>query len=466
MFTENVLKENEYLSKKYSKFTGAVESALKESDSSIEFDDFKKVQLSIMLENVSNAVAAYANKKVLESAGTFQVNDVPAKNQYLALTSAVMPTLVADNVASIQAMKQKAAICYYMGYVYGDNRGRITAGDTISSVFQVGPDSDKYADATKYASETINGEALLAGTDQKTGWAPVRPGSVTVDADGTGATIVTDNGDGTLSDGGTIDYATGNITLGSAATADGIINYDQDLEYAPANLPRVGVQLQEIVMNARPKALKTEFSLFGAFDLMQTQNVDIQKILSNLAVDELRAEIDGEILNDIMSVDANAAAGVSTWNIEVPFGVTKKDHYASFYLELVRAAALIKQSTRKYLGNRVIAGFNASVVIRALDNFKAAASYNNVGPSVMGTIDKDFTVIYNPYAHEDAYVVLYKGENPYDTSYVYGTYMPIVSSQFIMDSTLLGHQGYATSYGKRLVNPKYIVKGTITHLVG
>ena len=441
MFTENVLKENEYLSKKYSKFTGAVESALKESDSNIEFDDFKKVQLSIMLENVSNAVQAYANKKVLESAGTFQVNDVPAKNQYLALTSAVMPTLVADNVASVQAMKQKAAICYYMGYVYGDNRGRIVAGDNISSVFQVGPDAEKFADATKYASETINGESLIAGTAQKTGWGPVRPGSVSIDVDGTGANIVTDNGDGTLSDGGTIDYAT-------------------------ANLPRVGVQLQEIVMNARPKALKTEFSLFGAFDLMQTQNVDIQKILSNLAVDELRAEIDGEILNDIMSVDANAAAGVSTWNMEVPFGVTKKDHYASFYLELVRAAALIKQSTRKYLGNRVIAGFNASVVIRALDNFKAAASYNNVGPSVMGTIDKDFTVLMNPYAHEDAYVVLYKGENPYDTAYVYGTYMPIVSSQFIMDSTLLGHQGYATSYGKRLVNPKYVVKGTITHLVG
>lgn len=466
MFTENILRENEYLTKKYSKFTGAVESALKESDANIEFDNFKKVQLSVMLENVNNAIQAYANRKVLESAGTFQVNDVPAKNQYLALTSAVMPTLVADNVASLQAMKQKASICYYMGYIYGDNRGRINAGDTISSVFQVGPDSEKFADSTKYASEEITGESTIAGTSIKTAWAPVRPGTVSIDLDGTGTTIVTDNGDGTLSDGGTIDYSTGNITLTAATTIDGIVNYSQDLEFAPASLPRVGAQLQEIVMNAKPKALKTEFSLFGAFDLMQTQNVDIQKILSNLAVDELRAEIDGEILNDIMTVDANAAAGSSTWNMEVPFGVTKKDHYASFYIELVRAAALIKQRTRKYQGNRVIAGFNASVVIRTLDNFKAASSYNNVGPSVMGNIDKDFTVLYNPYANEDSYVVLYKGENPYDTAYVYGTYMPIVSSQFIMDSTLLGHQGYATSYAKRLVNPTYIVKGTITHLVG
>lgn len=167
-------------------------------------------------------------------------------------------------------MKQKASICYYMGYVYGDNRGTIKAGDSISSVFQVGPDSDKFAASTKYASEAIDGEALITGTAQKTGWAPVRPGSVNIDVDGTGATIVTDDGEGNLSDGGTIDYATGNITLATAATTDGIANYAQDLEYAPANLPRVGVELQEIVMNAKPKALKTEFSLFGAFDLENT----------------------------------------------------------------------------------------------------------------------------------------------------------------------------------------------------
>ena len=41
--------------------------------------------------------------------------------------------------------------------------------------------------------------------------------------------------------------------------------------------------------------------------------------------------------------------------------------------------------------------------------------------------------------------------------------MPIVSSKFIMDDTLLGRQGYATEYAKSFVNRKYVVKGKITH---
>lgn len=457
MLLESIKRENKTLLEKYKKFTSAVEVALKEEEG-ITYDDFKKVNLAIMLENASSAITMFTQRKLMESGGTFQVNDVPAKNQYLALTSAVMPTLVADNIASVQALKQKSSICYYMNYVYGDNRGAIRSGDAISSIFQVGPDGDKYAASTQYASEQINDEALIAGTNVQLAWAPVVPGSVVT------STGVTDNGDGTLSDNGTIDYATGAITFGTAVTADDTVNYQQDLEYAPANLPRVSVELTEIPITARPKALKTEFSMFGAFDLQMTQNVDIQKILNSLAVDELRAEIDGEILNDIGNISAQAAAGVSTWNMPVPFGISKHDHYQSFYLELVNAATKIKQATRKYMGNRVIAGFNASVVIKGLDNFKTASSYNNVGPSVMGNIDRDFVCIYNPYFHEDQYVVTYKGENPYDTAYVYGVYMPIVSSQFIMDSSLLGHQGYATSYGKRVVCPKYVVKGTITHI--
>lgn len=105
--------------------------------------------------------------------------------------------------------------------------------------------------------------------------------------------------------------------------------------------------------------------------------------------------------------------------MEVPFGINKKEHYGSFYFKIIEAGSIIKQVTRKYEGNRVIAGFNANYVLKTLDEFKAASTRNSVGPVVSGTLAGDYTVIYNPYIGEDDFTVLYQGQT-FDTAYIYG----------------------------------------------
>lgn len=460
------LNENTLI-KKYSPILEAVETELK-AQGHEEFDSYKKYTLSRIMENAQNLIENYSKNKAIMEAGTFQVNNVPAKNQYLKLTAAVYPQLVAENVASVQAMEYKDATCYYLGYTYGDDRGIIKSGDNISTVFKTGPATEKYAASIKYASEPIEQEEIVLSEDLKSfvlAWHPVVPGSVEyITAGGT----LTDDGAGNMMlDGavaGTIDYATGAVALTNAVTAEDVrINYSQNLEYAPAQLPSVSLDIKPLFLHARPKALRTAYSLIGAYDLQQTQGLDAQKLLSNLATDELRCEIDGEVLNDICSLPASQAAGEVFWNMPVPFGVNKKEHYESFYFEIIKASSLIKQVTNKFEGNRVIAGFNANYVLKTLDEFKAG-NQNSAGPVVSGTLAGNFTVIYNPYINEDEFTVLYQGQT-FDTAYVYGVYMPIVSSQFIMDDTLLGRQGYATEYAKSFVNRKYIVKGHITHNV-
>jgi len=52
---------------------------------------------------------------------------------------------------------------------------------------------------------------------------PIKAGSVSLLVDGT--TTITDNGDGTLSDGGTIDYTTGAVSLTSAPTTSITADY-------------------------------------------------------------------------------------------------------------------------------------------------------------------------------------------------------------------------------------------------
>lgn len=455
------LKEGEALVKKYDRMVSAVDKALKESAAFGEgLNSERKMSLAIMLDNVSRNFDANAPRVITES-GT-QVVDIAKKNEYLNLVAAVMPTLVAEDVVSVQPLKQKAGVVYYMKHVYDSNRGKIEVGDNISNYIQVGPDADKIPNAFDYSSERIEGEQVVVDNGTFTlAWVPVVPGSVNFKLNDD--TTVTDDGEGNLSDGGTIDYATGIVTLGSGSTlATGEeVNYAQDLFTAPVNAPAIRTIIADVTITARPRKLKTGFSMDAAYDLAATQNIDLQTLLQATATDEIRAEIDGEILNDL----GNSGTTMSvSFNMPVPFGINKHDHYESFYQVLVAGANKVYQKTRRITPNIVIVGEYAANIIETMDKFKAAPSLNTAGPHIMGTLAGRFLIVKNPYFPSNKFTIVYRGDVTLDTGYVYAPYMPITATQYIMDSTFFGHQGYATSYGKRLVAPEFFCNGLITEI--
>ena len=166
IFDKVYLKEGEELVKRHDKMINAIDKALKESAAfGGGLTAERKVSLATMLENVSRDFDA-KSPKILTESGT-QVVDIAKKNEYLNLIAAVMPTLVAEDVVSVQPLKQKAGVAYYMKHVYDSNRGRIAQGDRISDYTQVGPDADKIPDAFNYSSEIIEGEVVVPAADNK-----------------------------------------------------------------------------------------------------------------------------------------------------------------------------------------------------------------------------------------------------------------------------------------------------------
>ena len=103
-------------------------------------------------------------------------------------------------------------------------------------------------------------------------------------------------------------------------------------------------------------------------------------------------------------------------------------------------------------------------IIETMDKFKAAASLNTAGPHIMGTLNGRFLIVKNPYYPADKFTIVYRGDVTLDTGFVYAPYMPIMATQFLMGSDFFGHQGYATSYGKKLVAPEFFCNGLITHV--
>ena len=175
----------------------------------------------------------------------------------------------------------------------------------------------------------------------------------------------------------------------------------------------------------------------AAYDLAATQNIDLQTILQATATDEIRAEIDGEILNDL----GNSGTQMSvSFNLPVPFGINKHDHYESFYQVLVAGANKVYQKTRRVTPNIVIVGEQAANIIETMDKFVAAPSLNTAGPHIMGTLNKRFMIVKNPYYASNKFTIVYRGDVTLDTGYIYAPYMPITATQFIMDSSFYGHQ--------------------------
>ena len=450
MQVREYLTENEHLLRKHSRMISAVNKALKENANyGRELDEFKKSNLAVMLENVSHAFDVRA--KLTEAQGT-QVGDIAKKNDYLNLISAVMPTLVAEDLVNVQPLKQKAGVVYYLKNVFDDNKGKIEKGDVISSFERVYVENDKLDSAFKYTSETVEAEALVVEDGKaKLAWTPVVPGSVKIGAD-------TDDGAGNIGS-ATIDYETGIISglTGSNLEAD----YKHDMYAAPIRVPRIKTIVTDITVTARPRKLATAFSLDAAYDLQMTQNVDLQSIIAGAATDEIRSEIDGEILNDL----ANSGTTMTvSFNQPVPFGISRADHYESFYQTIVEGANKIYAKTRRITGNYLIVGENAANILETHSKFKAAASLNEAGPHVAGTLNGKFLVVKNPYFGADDFIIGYNGDTPWDGGYVYAPYMAITSTQFIMGENFLGTQGYATSYAKKLLSADFYVNGAITHV--
>ena len=76
-----------------------------------------------------------------------------------------------------------------------------------------------------------------------------------------------------------------------------------------------------------------------------------------------------------------------------------------------------------------------------------------------------YKIYKNPFFAPDQWLVGYKGNSLFDAGYCYAPYMPVATTQMLMMADFQGQQGWATSYGKTMLNNKMYVAGNITGLV-
>lgn len=426
-----------------------------------DMDYVKKVTVAQILENTQQRLD---NFKLLNEGAT-QLGDVGFFQKYgINILSAVVPNLVAHEVASVQPLANRYGEVRYLKVVYGSDKGRVKAGDTIFSPLKVEANTNYNYTADVVEGEPVATQSVGGSNEVSLSWTPIIPGTVEI-LDNTGVVKFKDDGKGNIVDAtssansGTINYATGMVKSTTALT-DMMANYYYDNVTSPTQVPEMKIQMASTPIIAKSRKLKASYSMDASFDLSQDYGMDINNEIVTYTAAQIKNEIDGEILADLLRV---ATATAQTWSTKVPDGISMRDHYDSFRIKINEGSNAIFQATQLASGSFIVAGMDACNVIESLSNFIPSGVVKPVGVHLVGHVGT-MPVYKNPTYKPTDYVIGYKGVGFMDSGYIYAPYMPIMSTTLLVDADFEGKRGFATAYGKKVVNSNMYSKGTITHV--
>ena len=471
--------QSEYLLKKYKGRMDCVEADRRSKGRS--FSDEEKIRLGMLLESVDQAYNCKTmGHPIYEAADpTFgisgtqsykynnsgNVNTLNLKRQAFDVITGVFPNIIAEQLVSVQPLQQKQGQIFFLKYVRGTNRGRNKKGDTLFGQFETAGYNGR-----NYTGEVVEDEAHepTAAATYKTSIenVPVVPGTVVIHV---GDAVVEDSSDGVLAEAtggtitGTVDYATGVVELAGivAGPHDVSISYEQDLEYAPAAVPEINIQISDTFVTAKPRKLRSLFSLDAAYDIQMAQGIDIAESLLVASANELKHETDGDIINSIWN-GTKAVSSFNNYYNAFAANISQSEWAQTFVNEIHVQCNAIYNRTKRVRGNWVVCGKKAQDLLNMVGapRFQGSAA-PAAGPYFAGKLDGQVDVYFDPFLGENDYLVGYKGDTLIDTGFVYSPYMMFYNTELVMLDDFMGRRGYATSYAKRMIEPNLYVRGTI-----
>lgn len=434
------------------------------------FSNDQAMRLCLLLESADQAYARGAKMRGLRNMDeATQTSDVAAglKIHTFDIITGVYPNMIAEELVSVQPIQQKQAQIFFLKYVRGSQRGKLNKGGTLFGQFETAGYENR-----NYTAEFIEEEAhedFVAGStslELSLEAVPVIPKTVTISIDGN---ELTDDGAGKLVGQGytgTVDYATGRvaITANAAQAADSTVvaSYNYDLSYGPAQAPEINLEIKDSFITARPRKLRALYSLDAAYDIQMSQGIDISESLLVASANELKHETDGDIIMDIWNKTQKTSMFTDAYD-PTTAGISRRDYAMTFIDTIHEACSSIYQDTKRVRGNWVVCGKRAQDLLTTVGapRFVGSGVTNPAGPYFAGTIDNQIKVYFNPFMGENDYLIGYKGDTLIDAGYVYAPYLMFYATDLVMLDDFVGRRGFATSYGKRMIEPNLYRKGTI-----
>lgn len=358
----------------------------------------KKDSLRVLLENQAKFVDS-----LNESTFTGAIKNVP--KLVLPLARRVMSNIIADQLVSVQPLKEKTGLYMAMRYV--------TAAES-----KIAFETEEEATAQAGRFNTITATMMIdpmAGTkDVQAVIDPATPKTVTFPA---GSEIAL------LS--GIAQYAAKQDTsLAETASFTGSNPFKE-----------ITIQFIQGPVHTKSRKLVASWTLEAAQDAQASLGINLeQEMIAGLA-QTIANDIDREV---IQAVEAKAKNGSNAlYNYDVIPGYSIAEKYQGLYSQVLKVSNSIAARTRRGAANWMIVSPRILSVLQSLKSFNFAPSSSNyVDPTnigLAGTVDGRFKVFTDIIRYSDDVLMGYKGVQETDAGLIYMPYIPLEVSPVILD---------------------------------
>jgi len=397
----------------------------------------------------------------------------------------VFSRLLANEIVSVQPMSLPTGLIFYIDHEVEDSPG---AG-TYTSVYDAHYNNSGYSNSFGSATTVLAGAqtsitsnvAVLEYSGGEASLASLRvlassAATIAGDAD-SGETQFAINPQTWTEDlfrSNQISVTVPNLTPGGETIASVAAQYEtyESLE-ANANMAEVQLTVSSVTVQVESRKLKAVWTPELAQDLAAYHSVDAEAELTALLSEELAAEIDREIIRDLIRVApfeltwnySRSASSTDTAGRTVSADpasgyITQKEWNQTLLTAINKISAEIHKRTLRGGANWIVCSTEVGSVIDDIEKFHGAnepdAEEFNMGIEALGTLGVRYKVYKDPYLPQWVCLVGHKGSNFMDTGYVYAPYIPFQLTPAVLDpDDFTPRKGIMTRYAKKVVNNKY-----------
>jgi len=241
-----------------------------------------------------------------------------------------------------------------------------------------------------------------------------------------------------------------------------------------AEIPEIDIRVDSVAITAMSKKLKAKWTPELGQDLQAYHNLDAEVELTSILSEQIALEIDREILADLVN---GATASTLYWSRSpglfvdrvtgsqlgavsgIPdFTGTVSEWYETLIETINDVSAQIHVKTLRGGANFIVCGPEVANILEFTAGFRASvtadADKGELGAVKVGSLNRKFDVIVDPYFLRNVVLVGRRGNSFLESGYVYAPYVPLQTTPTIFGpEDFVPRKGVMTRYAKKMVRP-------------
>jgi hypothetical protein len=247
-----------------------------------------------------------------------------------------------------------------------------------------------------------------------------------------------------------------NVTVGA------LYEVFNDLE-AKSEMAELTIRFSSVTVNTVTRKLRAHWTPELAQDLEAYHSIDAEAELTALLSEHIAAEIDREIIIDLI----NGAPFRARWDYKglssnANFFGTQKDWNQTLITRINELSAQIHKATLRGGANWIVCSAEAGAIFDDLEYFHVDGSAApesekyNLGVEKIGNLGSRYVVYKDPYLPANIVLLGHKGNTFLEAGYIYAPYIPLQLTQTITDpNDFTPRKGIMTRYAKKMVNNRF-----------